>query len=187
MHSRIVLPFIASLALMASAAIAENAPPPGGQMPMHMDRDQMHKHHGQMCQDRYPHAVGNMAYLETKLALTAAQKPLFERWKSVRLASVKAHADKCAAMTRPEPGIMEHFQMETAMLETRLADLRAEMPALEALVASLSEEQQKTFEHAAMEARHEGMEMMGHHMRGGDRMGRHHGDHGGDDAPQTQH
>jgi hypothetical protein len=183
MHSRIILPLLAALALSAPALAAGTAAP---SHPMHGDGDMMRKHHGDMCQDLYPGAVGRLAYLETKLALTAQQKPLFERWKSVRLASVKAHADKCAAMTPPEPGIMQHLKMEQAMLEARLADIRAETPALQALVASLNDDQQKLLEREAMKARHHGMEMMGHHMRG---MGHHmkgmghHRHHGGGDAP----
>src|ERR1700759_1921866 len=38
-----------------------------------------------MCQDAYAHQVGELAYLEARLELTAAQRPLFDRWKNAKL------------------------------------------------------------------------------------------------------
>ena len=155
MSSRIVVPFLASLALSASAALAQDAPPapPAAQTmgsahdpmrgPMHANKEEFAKHHPQMCSDRFAHNVGELAYLEIKLALTDKQKVLFDRWRNVKLASAKARAAECASLKLPdkEPSIVEHLKQDEKMLQHRLDDLRAELPTLEALAASLNDEQ----------------------------------------------
>ncbi|MGC9954138.1 MAG: Spy/CpxP family protein refolding chaperone [Rhizomicrobium sp.] len=160
MKCRIIVPFLASLALCASAAMAQDAPkappaPIAGQMGhghWHMNRADMEKFHAQMCTDHYARAVGKLAYLETKLALTDTQKPLFERWKRVSLSSAKALSDECGTMTPPAEGasIVDRLKLHEKMMKARLADLDAQMPALEALVASLSDEQKRVFDHHGM-------------------------------------
>jgi hypothetical protein len=175
MSSRTVLALLA-FAFAGSFALAEDAPPPQGPMPkmMHMNKNFMARHHFEMCDGLYARAVGKMAELEVKLALTSTQKPLFERWKSVRLASVKMHSEQCAKFEFPGPDatIPDGVQLETRMLEARLADLKAETPSLEALVKALSPEQQKTLQRAARSLMHERMDMLEHmhgmrdHMRG---------------------
>lgn len=179
MLSKAAVPLLASLALFASAAVAQEAPQapqpgPGPMMRMHMDPAMMAKHRAQFCQDRYARAVGKLAYLETSLDLTDVQKPLFNRWKNIRLEQAKAHSEQCATVKLPGPdaSIMDRFNLRTTMLEARLADRKAETPALEALVKSLTPDQVKTLERAAMMERHHRMEMM---HRWGDRMG--HGRH----------
>lgn len=178
MNLKFVVPVLASLAFAGTPALAQDAPQ-GHSMPM-SDED-MSKHHADMCSNMYAKAVGGMAALEVKLKLTAAQKPLFERWKNVRLSSAKAHADKCGTMKMPDHdmSILDGLKLETTMLEARLADLRAETPSLEALVNALDKDQQETLERAAIHAmegrmgmmhrfmeRHEGMRGM-HHRREG--------------------
>ncbi len=193
MKRRIIVPFFASLALCATAAMAGDAPAAPsapaapaaqhmGHGPWHMNNEDMAKHHAQRCADRYAHAVGKLSYLETKLALTDKQKPLFERWKKVKLASVKAHSDECATMMphAMDASIIERMKMHEKKMKAKLADLQAEMPSLEALVASLSDEQKHVLDrkHGMFGGR--GM----HGMHG--MMGRMHGHHGGDnddDAP----
>ena len=169
MTSRIIVPFIASLALCATAALAQTPPPdaqaPGsdhGAMAGHWNKEDMEKHHAQMCTDLFPHAVGEIAYLQTKLALSDVQKPLFEHWKSIKLAAVKARTADCGDMKMPrmDGDIVGHLKLEEKMLKTRLADLQAEMPAMEALAASLNAEQKETLERAGMHAMHEHMEHM---------------------------
>jgi len=50
---------------------------------------------------------------------------------------------ECAALKLPdkEPFLVEHLKQEEKMLQHRLDDLRAELPTLEALTASLNDEQ----------------------------------------------
>lgn len=173
---------VSALALAAPLAFAQEAPPPGP----HGDKGDMKamhaRHHGEMCDNLYAHAVGKLAELDVKLKLTSIQKPLFERWKNVKLAAVKAHSAKCAAMTPPdhETSILEHRKMKIAMLEAHLSEMKAEQPSLEALVASLDKDQQETLKRAGREAG----EMRMHMMEG---MMEHHGhmgvDKGGPNGP----
>jgi hypothetical protein len=191
MKCRIIVPFIASLALCASAAMAQEAPPapPAGPMAhgaWHMNKEDMEMHHAQMCSDRYARAVGKLAYLEVKLALTDRQMPLFDRWKAIKLANVKARSAECASLKLPDMDkdfdIAGQLRLEEKMLKTRLADLQAEMPAIEALASTLNDEQKEIVERAGMHAMHERMEMMhgmDRHMM--DRRG-HDGGHDGPDA-----
>lgn len=172
MKYRLILPVLASLAISVPA-LAQNAPAPD-----------MPKHRGEMCTNLYAHAVGKLAALEVQLKLTAAQKPLYERWKNVKLASAKTHSEKCAAIKMPdhEISIMDGLKFETAVLEARLADLKAEAPSLEALVTSLDKDQQETFKRAALHAMHERAGFFERMFERGERRhGMHHMD--ADDAP----
>lgn len=161
MTRKTMLSLTAALLLCAPAALAQGAPPPGGPMGGHgpmgpgkgPDGAEMAKMHAQMCQDGYAQDVGRFATLEVRLQLTDKQKPLFERWKALKLKAAKAHAESCAAMNPPEPpdpsagtapkapDPVEGLKREEARLKARLADLKAEIPAFEALCASLSDEQ----------------------------------------------
>ena len=194
MKCRIIVPFIASLALCASAAMAQDAPPPSappapiakhmGHGPWHMNKEDMAEHHAQMCSDRYARTVGALAYVEVKLALTDRQKPLFERWKHVKLESVKARANDCATMAPRDmdASIIDRLKMQEKRIKARLADLQAEMPSLEALVASLTDEQKEDLERThEMFGGHEmhGMHGMMEHMH----HGHGHGDDNDGDAP----
>jgi hypothetical protein len=97
-------------------------------------------------------------------------------------------------MTMPdrEASIVERRKLQIAMLETHLADLKAEQPALEALAGSLDKDQQETLKRAGHEANmmrmHFGERMMDRRGHGpmdgpmGGPMGEHSGpDHGAED------
>jgi hypothetical protein len=122
--------------------------PAGGQMAEHMKARMT-----QMCKDMYAHKVGEMAFLETRLALTPAQAPLFAKWKQVnldiaqhhsgecdaRIAKVEARKDARKAGERPSP--IDRLSREEDMLKTRLANIEAEKPSLEALYNALTPDQ----------------------------------------------
>lgn len=147
------------IALVSSAAALDSAAPPSdpGAPPPHMmappqqpPRDGARI--GMLCQDMYARQVGDLAYLGARLNLTAAQTPLFDRWKQVQLDAAKRRQGECAAQiadrgkrlkqTQP-PTMLDQMTREQQMLKTRLADLDAERPALEALYASLSAAQKR--------------------------------------------
>jgi len=144
----------AALFLAAPAALAQDAPQP----PKADKADwaaRMNERHAEMCNNHYAHAVGRFAELEVRLKLTSVQKPLFERWKNVKLTAVKANSAKCEEM-KPldrDASIIDHRKRQIAMLETRLTDLKAETPALEALVKSLDTNQAETLKRAGHEQR----------------------------------
>lgn len=147
MQTKIMMGTVFAALLSAAAAPAQEGPPaaqaPGGQA-------WSQKHFAEMCSDQYAREVGDLAFLETKLAPNDQQKRLFDRWKAVKLASAKAHAAECAAMKPPAepPSIVEGMKQEEKMLQARLADLKAELPALTELFNSLSDEQKHAFEEA---------------------------------------
>jgi hypothetical protein len=125
---------------------------------------------GRFCQNMVARKAGKIAYVETKLQLTPAQAPLFAQWKQVSLDTARQHEADCTARTgqpRAERGnAVERLNRQEARLERRLADIRAERPALTALTAALTPAQQQDFaqrEHRGMGGRMHGMMgMMGH-------------------------
>jgi hypothetical protein len=148
--------------------------------------------HGRFCQDMVARKAGKIAYLEAKLQLTPAQAPLFAQWKQVSLGTARQHEDACTARTgqaRSHRGdAVERLNRQEARLERRLADIRAERPALTALTAALTPAQQQDFaqrEHHRMGGRMHGMMgMMGHSRGMGHRLGR--GPDGEMPAPPAQ-
>jgi hypothetical protein len=146
----------------------EAGPPP----PPDMDEAMMRgPQRGQFCQDLYAHKAGEMAFLEAKLQLTAPQQPLFARWKEVSMDSAKRHEGDCGVRVAQRragerPDMMQRLDREEEMLKTRLADIQAERPALDALYVALSPTQKEEFARAARRAMggrmHMAMRMMRH-------------------------
>ena len=140
----------------------------GGAPDMMRDRG---AHRAQFCKDMYARKVGEMAFLEAKLSLTAGQQPLFDHWKQANLDIAKQHEGDCTGReaTAHKPGerrsMVDRLNREETMLKRRLADIDAEKPSLTAFYASLSQQQQQEFGHAAMhhmaERAHMMMGMMG--------------------------
>jgi hypothetical protein len=124
-----------------------------------------------LCKDMVARQTGELAYLESKLALTASQAPLYARWKGVELEIAQKHATECLAMPARKAGerptMLDGMAMEEKMLKMRLANLEAERPALTALYGALTPEQKMELGRAArhkMEGRmHMMMGMMGPH------------------------
>ena len=163
------------------------AGPPDGKM-----RERFRDHMAQMCKDMYARKVGEMAFLETKLALTPAQAPLFARWKQVNLDIAQHHSGECgtrvskaeARKSGERPTMIDRLTREEDMLKTRLANIEAERPSLEALYGALTPDQRRELGHPGMGDHPMGRMMMGMMHRpgmgpmGGPGMG-----HGPADAP----
>jgi len=155
---------LTAFVLSAGAALAQMPPAPPlekGQP----DKAEMQRHFAEMCQDRLARVTGDIAFLEAKLALTDAQKPLFERWKKIKLNAAKA-AD-CTPPAEGKPSLVDGLKQEEKMLHQRLDELKAELPALEALASSLSDDQKEAF---GRRAPHWGDDHQGPHW-GGDHQG----------------
>lgn len=166
MQKKVLIPILASVLVCAGAgagaALAQSQPsqrgPAAQTRPLraHMNPERMAARLKQMCADRYAHAVGGMAYLETRLSLKSDQKPAFDHWKDMVLAQAKTRADKCAAFTPPAPGakrpsLTDRLKRQETRLQTRLDNLKAQMPALETLTAKLSTDQQRVLDRAVRE------------------------------------
>lgn len=153
MQNKGLIAAIAPLALCAMAAMAQEAPPPpqpdGRMQAKSVDKAEMQKHFVAMCTDRYAREVGELAYLETELALSPAQKPLFDRWKAAKLANARARQADCSAQTPPDapPSLVERLKHDVKTAKQKLDEINAEMPALEALAGTLSTEQARAFDH----------------------------------------
>lgn len=105
--------------------------------------------HQEMCTDRYARQVGWFSYLEVKLALSDAQRPAFENWKSAVLTAAKSEQDACLAHTRDpghSPTILDREAGEQSMLKARLSALESELPTLQSLYQILSPEQKAVFD-----------------------------------------
>lgn len=177
---------------LGMTAAAPDGPPPGelmaappgdmagmGPMPGKMG-ERMRAHFAQMCKDIYARKVGELAFLETRLALTDAQKGAFARYRQANLDMAQRHSSECAGRTakieakidarrdgknageRPSP--VDRMAREEEMLKSRLADLQVERPALEALYNALTPDQRKELGHPGgdMGPHHMMMGMMGH-------------------------
>jgi len=138
--------------------------------------------HQEMCADRFAHDVGRIAYLETRLGLSDSQRPAFETWKSVLLASAKTQKDNCATHTPGAghpPTILDREARQELMLKSRLAALDAELPSLKSLYQILTPEQKTLFDRPTH--RHEGRDE-----HGGENRGPHARD-SGDSGPRADH
>lgn len=180
-----LIPLLASLVLCAGAAgtvavtgafahtasAATDAHPPTLTKPMgpHRNRAEMAQRMKEFCTDGYARAVGRLAYVEAKLALTPAQEPLFAHWKTVKLDSAAARRDACAAPHQAgKHGILARMAREEGQLKDRLTALERERPALTDLLAALTPEQKRVFNHG----HNRGGAMMGAGMMGHGMMGR---------------
>jgi hypothetical protein len=154
--------------VMLAQADAAPATAPQPEAAPRMDRAAMR---GRFCQNLVARKAGKIAFLETKLQLTAAQAPLFAQWKQVSLDMARQHEGDCTARSaqpRAHRGdAVERLNRQEMRLKRRLADIEAERPALTALYAALTPAQQQDFsrgEHRRMGGRmHRMMGMMGGH------------------------
>ncbi len=139
--------------------------------------EQIAQRRAQMCKDMSARAAGRLAYLETRLELTPAQRGAFNKWRDVRLAAAGQRAQACATApvrqgrgaanaqaTRPSP--VDRMARQEQMLRQRLATLTAERPALEALYNALTPDQRARFQPDAGARRGMGPGMRQGQMRG---------------------
>jgi LTXXQ motif family protein len=122
-------------------------------------------HRAEMCKEMYAHKVGELAFLEAKLSLSAGQVPLFARWKEASLDIAKRRETDCTAHDRRadhgrHSDVVDRLTREEDMLKKRLADIQAERPALAAFYESLTPAQKEEFGHGGMHRMAGRMHMM---------------------------
>jgi len=134
---------------------------------------------GQFCRNISAFKAGQLAFLETKLQLTASQQPLFARWKDISMEIAKRHESECdsrieRAAAGQRPDLMERLDRQEDRLKTRLADIQAERPALSTLYAALDPTQKEELGRAARVGgrMHMARSMMHHGREMGRRFGR---------------
>jgi len=139
-------------ALIGTAALfcvgLATAQTPDAQHPEHHHAD-IAALHKTMCEDHAARTAAELAYVETKLSLTDAQKPLFAKWRQAAMDSATKQKTTCLAEAPPKPDalptVLEHEQHEEAMLSAHLQMLQSTRPALEAFYNSLSDAQKDSF------------------------------------------
>jgi hypothetical protein len=125
----------------------------------------MAAHHKEMCGDLTAHHAARLAYVETKLELTDAQKPLFNKWRQVILDNAAKAKTDCLAMTPKtdaKPTILDRQTHAEMMLAAHLDAMKASHAALQALYDSLTPAQRQVLDSPK---HHHGMMMM-HRMMG---------------------
>jgi hypothetical protein len=167
---RTLLPTAAVIALTATAAIAQ-MPGPGpraGRTPP--TAEQMAARQAQFCTDMQARQAARFTFIEERLKLTAAQKPLFDRWKAAMQSVEATRQADCAkpppardANAKP-PTLPERNARMEEMLKTRLADLEKIRGPQEALYNALNDDQKQLFERGA--DRRDGPGMMMGRQRG---------------------
>jgi hypothetical protein len=161
----IAVPVVAGLAQDPNAqnAPSASAPDEGGQgmhgMPEmgggHMMRHHMGMHRMMMggtpkehCIDHLAWRAARRAYIETKLDLTAAQRPLWDKVENAAQAEAEKERQLCAALKTPASTTaidrLDHMQQ---FLSARLDGLKAAQPAVSALYQALTPAQRAILDH----------------------------------------
>lgn len=143
------LPLIAMPLLWSFAAAAQ--PPAEESHASVPDVAQVQSWHKDMCSERYGHEVGHLAALESRLALTDQQRPLWDAWSKGVAKSATGQRDQCLAdvpATATPPSAVEAEARMERELSARLQSLQANHAALQKLYQALSSDQQKVFDHS---------------------------------------
>jgi LTXXQ motif family protein len=126
----------------------------GGMMgggPMMMHRMWIHRMRGtpsERCIDRLAWRAARRAFIETKLDLTAAQRPLWDKVESAAQAEQQKERQLCDALkSAPATTFAERMQRLQRFLQARLDGLKAAQPAVEALYQALTAAQRAILDH----------------------------------------
>jgi len=145
---------LASLGLMSASPVLAQETTDGANAAQHWQRPNpadMAAWHAQRCNDHYAMAAGRLAFVEAKLGITDQQRPLFDHWRDSVLQTAQARKSECLAHPFT-PGehhsVLERTAMMEKRLESRLAALQSQQPALAALYQSLTPQQKTEFDHA---------------------------------------
>jgi hypothetical protein len=136
----------ASSLFCANLALAQQAPATAHEHP-HADMMAMHK---AMCGEHQATQAAHLAYLESKLQLTDAQKPLFAAWRQIVLDNAGKEQAAClGAMPKADskPTILDREAHAEILLGAKLQSLRASKGALQALYESLTPAQRQVLDH----------------------------------------
>lgn len=100
------------------------------------------------CIDRLAWRAARWAYVETKLDLTAAQRPLWDKVQSAAQAGEQKERQLCGTLKAGAPGnLLDRMDRMQQFLAARLAGLEAAKPALQSLYQALTPEQRAIIDH----------------------------------------
>jgi hypothetical protein len=175
-------PVLAFGLLVSGTAFAQVPPaapvapeqPGGGMHSMRHSPADMAEMHKKVCADQFAKGAARRAYLETRLELTAAQKPLFDKWAQALASNAQNRRANCLTMM-PKEGAPPTILERQARMEKRLAErekaLKATLPSLEALYQALTPDQRKVLDHMHGRRGHHAWAGMRHGMGPGMHMG----------------
>jgi hypothetical protein len=100
------------------------------------------------CVDRLARRAARRAYVETKLNLTAEQRPLWDKVQSGAQAEEQKERQLCASL---KPGtdqtLLDRMDRMQQFLSARLDGLQSTKPSVQALYQSLTPEQRAILDH----------------------------------------
>jgi hypothetical protein len=100
------------------------------------------------CIDRLAWRAARRAYVETKLDLTAAQRPLWDKVASLAQSEEQKERQFCASLKgSTAPTIVERMARMQQVLSLRLDGLTAAKPAVDALYQALTPTQRAILDH----------------------------------------
>ena len=104
----------------------------------------------QFCRERFARRAGFLAYLQAKLDLTDAQKPLWDKYQQASLEVAQKHLQGCienAGSKWGEMSALDRRQRIEQRLKARLDGLQATDQPLQDLYQALTPEQHKIVDH----------------------------------------
>jgi hypothetical protein len=154
----VAAPFVAGLAQDPNPQDAPVAAPetaggaPMGHMMMHqrwMHSDWVSANPEERCIDHLAWRAARRAYIETKLDLTAAQRPLWDKVQSAAQTEEQKERQLCTSLKgSATPTVVERMARMQEFLAARLDGLEAAKPAVEALYQALTPAQRAILDHA---------------------------------------
>ena len=98
--------------------------------------------------DRLARHAARLAYVETKLNLTAQQQPLWDKVQSAAQSEEQKERQLCSSLKRgSESTMLDRMDRMQQFLSARPEALQAAKPAVQALYQSLTPEQQAILNH----------------------------------------
>ena len=133
-----------------------------------------------MCENRDARIAGALAFAETRLKITDAQRPAWDKFAAAVKNSEGAMDKICAdpAKATPPQTLPERAQRMEEMMTARLEQIRQIRPALNDVYGTFTPEQKKTADEMMERMMRHGPGGWGGHGRG--EHGRHHGPGDGD-------
>jgi len=120
----------------------------GGPMMQRMHRMMMRADPRGRCIDRLAGRAARRAYVETKLNLTAEQRPLWDKLQSIAQSEQQKEQQLCDQLKAGAASTMlERMDRTQQFLSARLDALQSAKPAVQALYQSLNPEQKAIFDH----------------------------------------
>ena len=109
----------------------------------------MMMHPEEFCRERYARRIGFLAYLDAKLDLTAAQKPLWDKYQQASLDVAQKQRQGCLQNAGTDwrgMSVLDRRQRMEQFLKARLDGLQETDPSLQALYQALTPDQHKVLD-----------------------------------------